>query len=98
MLEHQHSIATPVLAAALQGEVGTRVHSDRDACARPGSDPCETPACADDEIAALHRPTGLDLGARTPAESAVSIVAEIIASRAGRDATPLCAGTNTISV
>ena len=42
----------------------------------------------DDEIAALHCPTGLDLGARTPAESAVSIMAEIIAVRSGRDAQP----------
>jgi xanthine dehydrogenase accessory factor len=97
VLEHQHKIATPVLAAALQAKVGyvgalgsrrmreARVRLLRDA------------GVCDDEIAALHCPTGLDLGARTPAESAVSIVAEIIAYRAGRDAGPLRAGTNTIS-
>lgn len=38
----------------------------------------------DDELARLHGPVGLDLGARTPAETAISVVAEVIAVRAGR--------------
>ena len=36
-----------------------------------------------DQIARLHGPVGLDLGSRTPAEIAVSVVAEIIAVRHG---------------
>jgi len=36
-----------------------------------------------DEIARLHGPVGLDLGGKTPAEIAVSILAEIIAVRNG---------------
>ncbi|MDT7582135.1 MAG: xanthine dehydrogenase accessory factor [Pseudonocardiales bacterium] len=43
----------------------------------------------DDDLAALYGPVGLDLGARTPAETAVSIVAQAIAVRAGRSATSL---------
>jgi xanthine dehydrogenase accessory factor len=37
----------------------------------------------EDELARLSSPIGLDLGARTPEETAVSIAAEIIAGRWG---------------
>ena len=43
----------------------------------------------DDELDRLMSPIGLDLGARTPEETAISICAEIIARRTGRPATPL---------
>jgi xanthine dehydrogenase accessory factor len=38
---------------------------------------------SDDEIGRLHGPIGLDLGSKTPAEIAVSILAEVIAVRNG---------------
>ncbi len=41
------------------------------------------------QIARLHSPIGLDLGARTPEETAISICAEIIARRTGRIAPSL---------
>ena len=43
----------------------------------------------DDELARLMSPIGLDLGARTPEETAISICAEIIARRTGRVAPSL---------
>ena len=39
----------------------------------------------EDSIAAIHAPCGLDIGARTPPETVVSILAEVIAVRAGRE-------------
>ncbi|MGH3916004.1 MAG: XdhC family protein [Pseudonocardiaceae bacterium] len=38
----------------------------------------------DEQLVGLHGPVGLDLGAATPAETAVSIVAEVLAVRRGR--------------
>lgn len=42
-----------------------------------------------DALARLHAPLGLDLGASTPGETAVSFAAELVAVRSGRTARPL---------
>ncbi|MBU3871690.1 XdhC family protein, partial [Streptomyces sp. 4503] len=41
------------------------------------------------ELALLRSPIGLDLGARTPEETALSIAGEIVANRRGGSGTPL---------
>ena len=43
----------------------------------------------DDELARLRAPIGLDIGARTPEETAVSVAAEIISDRWGGTGGPL---------
>jgi xanthine/CO dehydrogenase XdhC/CoxF family maturation factor len=39
---------------------------------------------ADDQIARVHRPIGLNIGSKAPAEIAVAILAGLIADRNGR--------------
>lgn len=51
---------------------------------------------SDAELAGLHGPMGLDLGASRPAETAVSLVAEVIAVRRGRSGGPLAAAVGRI--
>jgi xanthine dehydrogenase accessory factor len=50
----------------------------------------------DAQLTRLHSPCGLDIGARTPDETALSVLAEIVASRTGRPGTPLRETTEPI--
>ena len=50
---------------------------------------CVEGAVAERELERIAAPCGLDLGARTPEETAVSILAEIISARNRRSADPL---------
>jgi xanthine dehydrogenase accessory factor len=85
VLTHDAKFDVPAVVAALATDVGyigamgsRRTHADRVARLRD--------AGVDDAgLARIHAPIGLDLGARTPEETAVSICAEIIAQRTGRD-------------
>ena len=43
----------------------------------------------DEQLQALHGPIGLDLGGREPAETALAILAEIVAARRGGSGTPM---------
>jgi xanthine dehydrogenase accessory factor len=88
-LTHDLKFDVPALAAALRagavyvGAMGSRkTHERRLAELRARG-------VGDDELARIHTPIGLDLGATTPEEIAIAILAEILAVRAGRDAAPL---------
>ncbi|WP_030692717.1 XdhC/CoxI family protein [Streptomyces globisporus] len=83
VLTHDAKFDVPLLQAALRlpvayiGAMGSRrTHEDRNERLR-GVGVTEL------ELARLRSPIGLDLGARTPEETALSIGAEIVASRRG---------------
>jgi xanthine/CO dehydrogenase XdhC/CoxF family maturation factor len=80
------------LDLAYLGLLGPKKRADRILADLALTDSAPTPA----QRAALHAPVGLDLGAETPAEVALSILAEIRATLAGRDARPLRERTRPI--
>ena len=89
VLTHDAKFDVPAIVAALPTAVGylgamgsRRTHADR-------CDRLRAEGVTEDEISRIMGPIGLDIGARTPEETAVSIVAEIIARRTGRDAPSL---------
>jgi len=89
VLTHDPKFDVPLLEVALRtpagyiGAMGSRrTHEDR-------LDRLREVGLTDDELARLRSPIGLDLGARTPEETAVSIAAELIQLRWGGTGSPL---------
>lgn len=87
VLTHDAKFDVPAIRAALATDVGyigvmgsRRTHERR--LARLAEEGVTDPA----DLDRLHSPIGLDIGARTPEETGVAIVAEIIALRSGRPA------------
>lgn len=97
VLTHDPKFDVPVLEVALRlpqvGYVGAmgsrRTHEDRMARLRQAG-------VTEPELDRLCSPIGLDLGARTPEETAVSIAAEIVALRWGGAGERLTAGAGPI--
>lgn len=89
VLSHGPQLDVDAIAAGLSGRVGyIGAMGSRRTQARREQD---LRAMGVDEAALerIHRPIGLDLGARAPAEMALSICAEIVAARHGRDGRPM---------
>lgn len=97
VIDHDPFVATPALAAALHAGVGYvgALGSRRTQASRRTH--LADVGVREADITRMHGPTGLDLGARTPAETAVSIVAEVIAVRSGRSGTALTGTTGRIT-
>ncbi|MEV2190024.1 XdhC/CoxI family protein [Streptomyces phaeochromogenes] len=89
VLTHDAKFDVPLLKEALRmpvafvGAMGSRrTHTDRERRLREVG-------LTERELARLSSPIGLDLGARTPEETALSIAAEIVAARRGGTGAPL---------
>ncbi|WP_320780515.1 XdhC/CoxI family protein [Streptomyces sp. CRN 30] len=89
VLTHDAKFDVPLLEVALRlpaafvGAMGSRrTHEDRHRRLRAAG-------LTERELARLRSPIGLDLGARTPEETALSIAAEIVAARRGGTGLPL---------
>ncbi|MEV1079122.1 XdhC/CoxI family protein [Streptomyces sp. NPDC050211] len=96
VLTHDAKFDIPLLRLALDLPVGyvgamgsRRTHAQRLRLLREAG-------LSDEHFARLHSPIGLDLGAHTPEETAVSIAAEIIASANLASGMPLSRGAGPI--
>ncbi|MFF7242058.1 XdhC/CoxI family protein [Streptomyces collinus] len=96
VLTHDAKFDVPLLRTALAmpvafvGAMGSRrTHEERDRRLREEG-------VTERQLARLRSPIGLDLGARTPEETALSITAEIVAARRGGTGVPLTGATTPI--
>lgn len=96
VLTHDPKFDVPAVIAALRTDAGylgamgsRRTTEDRNRRLREEG-------VTEQELERVLAPIGLDLGARTPEETAISILAEVIATRTGRDAPSLRDATGQI--
>lgn len=96
VLTHDPKFDVPVLEIALRSKAGyigamgsRRTHADRWQRLR-------AIGVSEAELARLRSPIGLDIGPRTPEETAISIAAEIISDRTGGGRQPLSQGKGPI--
>jgi xanthine dehydrogenase accessory factor len=96
VLTHDDKFDLPALTGALAsdafyvGAIGTRRTQER------RRDRLVEEGVTAEQLERLSGPAGLDLGAATPAETALSILAEILAVRAGREGGRLRASSDRI--
>jgi xanthine dehydrogenase accessory factor len=96
VLTHDDKFDIPMLKAALAsdafyiGALGSRRNQQR------RRDLLLEAGVTDEEIERIHGPAGLDIGAESPAETALSMLAEILAVRVGRQGGTLTHGTERI--
>lgn len=83
--DHDRPDVTDMLALALDtdarwiGLMGSPRHTP------PHIEPLRARGIADERIARIHRPIGLNIGSKTPPEIAIATLAGLIADRQGRD-------------
>lgn len=96
VLTHDEKFDIPLLQVALRSRAGyIGVMGSRNTHARRMTQLREA-GIEDDLLLRLSAPVGLDIGARSPQETAVSIAAELIALANGRSGGRLTGGTGTL--
>jgi xanthine dehydrogenase accessory factor len=89
VLTHDHKFDVPAITAALATDVGYLGAMGSRRTTEERNKRLVDAGVPEADLHRVHAPIGLDLGARTPEETAVSICAEIIAARTGKHARPL---------
>ncbi|TAN25842.1 MAG: XdhC family protein [Actinomycetota bacterium] len=98
VLSHDHGIGIPIISEVLKGSASTYVgglgsrHTQEkrsELLLEAGFSPAE--------VERIYGPIGLDLGSRTPEETALAICAEILAHISARDSRPLKDSTGPIN-
>jgi xanthine dehydrogenase accessory factor len=96
VFSHDPKLDQPALRGALATEAGyigalgsRQTTADRNRRLREDG-------VSEPQLARVHAPCGLDIGAGTPEEVAISVLAEIVAARAGRPGSPLRNGSEAI--
>jgi xanthine dehydrogenase accessory factor len=96
VLTHDERLDVPALRVALGMPVGfVGAMGARSTVARRAQ-LLRQAGVAEEALARLHSPLGLDLGGTTPEETALSVLAEIVAARHGGSAAPLRDGSGPL--
>jgi len=96
VLTHDAKFDVPAIVAALDTEVGYLGAMGSRRTTEQREERLRAEGVTEEQLARVLAPIGLDLGARTPEETAVAICAEIIAQRTGRVAPRLADGSGPI--
>lgn len=86
ILTHDEKFDVPALVAALGAEVGYVGAIGSRGTREKRDQRLREAGITDAQIARIHGPIGLDIGAKTPDEIALAILAEIVATRRGKAA------------
>jgi xanthine dehydrogenase accessory factor len=85
MLAHDPKFEDPAMEVALRSRAGYIGAMGSRRTSQERNERLKAAGFTDEQIDRIHGPIGLNIGSRTPEEVAISIIAEIIAVRRGKD-------------
>jgi len=97
VLTHDHQVDQRLVEHCLVREFRYLAMIGSERKARLARDRCRAKGLDDEQIARLQSPAGLDIGAQTPAEIALSIVAQMVEVRRRDPATATVAETSSVA-